>query len=435
MEVGSGSIIDDGRELHEAFKEHPRIAALPVLDVFNAATDSLLAFDNFVDTISTPPIPFDTKKWVSDMIENAKQLGKGMDAAEKYRKGLYGVKKESLKSESEKKRKTRTGRDAVKKTLTGKSVSEVVAKRVADGVQGFRDRREVAYAKAPFTSATYASPFMIPAPSGDDTKDNFLTKAIATIATDNESNITKAHDLLQAGCEEKELKQGVRTFSLKTPFDFQTSPDDYKPGVIALGKGFAGLMRDCNFYIRKKAQPYQSMGHILTPTKGNIVATLLPPAVLLEHSDLVTWLQSMGPKALDKMEVYVVKEKSSLFIPFGYVALPVGILDLGDAEAPATTAPTESTPDAKKSGTPKKTQPQQKKVDPDTEWLKYMSFMVLDPVADAKRTPELCNAVMSVWSGTGSFMPEYFLKLLAAEPWVKAVQDRGKECNEAEAAA
>ena len=315
------------------FKEHPKLLKLPYLASFAAARQCETEMDAHVSVVDGAGLPFSPAAHTTTLKALLKRFEDCILDVVRYRTGILRLKMENVTKILEGKRSWRGGRDGYQKALKKSNIWAGVSKLFADHLMASESPPSKANLSFSFTERTsskedeltldyFREPRLFPAAC-----ETWFGRSCSEYIAKNTDRAAAATKKIHTSMNDYKKLSGLMDFTSDTAFSWNPTDQGAKAifEEVCTSKPVLWTTEELKVESSKaSAWPFRGVRLVLHGLEGQHVIAIIPASDMLEHSNLQDWLKACKPEDISHLEVFIVPQGASLFVPFGSTPLIMG---------------------------------------------------------------------------------------------------------------
>jgi len=395
---------------------------LNIIADVNVATTSLDELKAFVETATKWKTPFDLDHSKREFEKLLSKYKEARSEIENHRESIQEVSDEAEQNKLDGRKTWYRMRNKVQGFLADDhNVCAALARPGADllyatAVKPGTAKVEWTYASETFSKGSFpvdelfSCPRYLQGPTfGGDGKDiNHWAGELEQLRSQNVGIIDTRVGECLADIQEKGSQFSYGTVELQTEFKWNPELSTAFNAVTVRTMVFVKEIYCANISVN--AFPIIGHPHFLGVIRGRALVVVAPPEVVSKHLDLHAFVQDAGSTAFAKFHAYILGPGESVWCPFGYCPLVLGISDSVDF--------TQENPKLAQRGAGGR-----KLSAPKPEYVVFFAQPLYDRARDARMDKAHRLAVASLWPKAIQFLPkDSLLKNPEIQAWKTALE-------------
>ena len=329
------------------FGHMQKVSALKLADVAKELQQSADVIDTWISSIDSWDFPCKFNVIRDDLFEKCDRWAAAVSEGRQHITALLGEIADTKHQSTSLNERWRKGRDRYRNWLDEWSLPPAVKKAYGDfcHAQTMDPDESKPHMKydtpmeqrdEPLSMDSFSKPFLVNTTTTvPDEQKTQLEKAFQLFHSEHVTDVVARKYECQQQMGRDSLDASMGTVDVKTRLAFNANGAEPVVTEVAELRLLVHCMWANRCVLALEAQPLRAHPNFFVPFCGKFLVIVLPPSVLLEHSDISAFVNKCEPGDLSMYPTFLVEESQALWIPVGCVAVSCGIhpyLDPSKAE-------------------------------------------------------------------------------------------------------
>ena len=406
--------------LSVTFATLPKVRSMNTAEIVKQVAAVCAEVKALNDQVDLWEVPCEVPEKVAALMEVAKKVSKHEVELQRLERGFERLQKGGKKASAKTKKKWRDARKKMEGYFhladqnlpdsVGRRVAEVVQSKVCDPVQIDISVTLTANEFTTYSKDYLEKPFTVTCPPAEGAATTKWHLACQDQFAKNQASVLEKAVALHRGMVEASLRHAQSAVADLTEVKFPDADDSTDFVSTGVAKLAVGVISNEYFDLDYKAWAWRGVRMVMTVVQGTVCCVFISPCQFASSPDVNTWLQSSdAKKKLLNNDCFIVTAGSSIYVPFGHVAIPIALSD----DSPKII-------EAQKGSKKRKAAP------PAEKGHAVVGIKLLMSVEkDRSHSDKLRSTVISQWSQAGTGVPYSFRNDNNTAAWLDGIKPTG----------